>query len=65
MANGTTFLGSALAFKDASIAAALNAFGTSTAVSFTAGSIGYTIEETMNNRTLNFGKLWQMENLSH
>lgn len=57
MANGTTFLGSVLAFKDASIAAALIAFGTSTAVSFTAGSIGYTIEETMNNRTLNFGKL--------
>lgn len=57
MAMGTTYLGPVLAFnKDASIVAALIAFGTSTAVLFTAGSIGYTIEETMNNGIPNFGK---------
>lgn len=45
MANGTTFLGSALAFKDGtSVAAALITFGRSTAFSFTARYFGYAIE---------------------
>ena len=57
MAMGTAYLGPVLAFKEgASGAAALIAFGTSTAVSFAAGSIGYTIEEAMNHRTPIFGK---------
>ena len=49
MANGTTFLGSALAFKDGtSVAAALITFGRSTAFSFTARYFGYTIEWKIN-----------------
>ena len=57
MAMVTTYLGPVLAFKDgASVTTALIAFDTSTAVSFTAESVGYTIEEIMNNRTPSFGK---------
>ena len=49
MANGTTFLGSALAFKDGtSVAAALITFGRSTAFSFTARYFGYTSECKIN-----------------
>ena len=49
MANGTTFLGSALAFKDGtSVAAALITFGRSTAFSFNARYFGYTIEWKIN-----------------
>ena len=49
MAYGTTFLGSALAFKDGtSVAAALITFGRSTAFSFTARYFGYTIEWKIN-----------------
>ena len=54
---GVAYLGPVIAgVADASGKAALIAFGTSSAVSFGAGALGYASEEWMNGRTPTFGK---------